>query len=172
MPEGLSDEQLRRLARRLMRKHGAGHWRFRINARKRAVGLAAWDAGCETGTIYVSRHFARLNPKSEVIDVILHEIAHVLAGPTKPVHGDAWVEACLKVGATPEQFRRNYVMPDGRWQGQCPLCFKKFNAYNRVCTEKKWSCGPCGPAGVFSYADLGLRPKGEKDAFGTAAPGH
>lgn len=50
--------------------------------------------------IGITRWFVELNDEDVVYDVILHEIAHALAG-SRAHHGDDWKIQCLRIGARP-----------------------------------------------------------------------
>ena len=90
-----------RLARRLLAEHGLTGWTFAFNRRKRSLGL------CRYGErrIELSVHLVDLNSDEEVLDTLLHEIAHALCGP-KAGHGAGWRARCLELGARPERLCR------------------------------------------------------------------
>jgi hypothetical protein len=96
------------LALELMEKHGvtAAGWTFAFDNTKSRMGV------CKYGPrlIAVSRLFAAHATESEVRDTILHEIAHVLAGPDAK-HGILWKAHASRLGATPKACGHNpYVV--------------------------------------------------------------
>jgi|SRR5579862_4178341 len=123
----LSDAQT--LALELMQKYlSEKHpgWRFRWDNAKRRMGNCSY----RHKVISISRHFVELNPESEVRDTILHEIAHVLAGPAAH-HGVVWKMMARALGARPQGCAdgSKVVARPGRYQSSCMDCGFVFNAY-------------------------------------------
>jgi predicted SprT family Zn-dependent metalloprotease len=86
-----------RLARTLMGRHGLGEWSFRFSRARRAFGTCIPSRRIIT----LSAYLTHLNSEAEVRDTILHEIAHALE--PNDGHGEAWKEACRKIGARPDR---------------------------------------------------------------------
>jgi hypothetical protein len=146
-------DEAREMALRLMTRHGllAAGWKFKFNGSKTLAGRCGAFPG-QPGVVEVSRHFALLNDPADVLQTVLHEVAHALAGPEKG-HGPDWVAACLKVGARPDRLCGSHVkIPEGKWRGQCPNCKRVFHRHRRPKVLQGWSCKACGPvAGRFDY---------------------
>ena len=87
------------LARTLMDKHGLSEWAFHFDSSKRCFGKCYFAAR----KITLSKKLCELNNEENVIDTILHEIAHALASKYDKDfgHGEAWKKWCVKVGAKP-----------------------------------------------------------------------
>ena len=142
------------IAQYLLKQHGLSQqgWTFRWDHAKRRAGRCSYSRK----TITLSRHFAELNVTDrlgEIIDTILHEIAHALA----PWHGhdDEWKSVCLKVGARPERCYDSEVvsMPDGEWSATCGGCGRRFSRHRQLRTNKWVYCRRCGPkVGRLTYA--------------------
>ena len=98
-------KEVKQLAKQLMTKWGCDDCKFAWNNRRRALGLVKWNRITGTKELQLSRYFALANDFNEVKDVILHEIAHILAGPDQG-HNAVWKAACRKVGARPERLNR------------------------------------------------------------------
>jgi predicted SprT family Zn-dependent metalloprotease len=83
-----------------------------------------------------------------VLDTILHEIAHALAGH-KAGHGPAWKAKCAQIGAKPKRcFGREIKMPDGRWRAVCGGCRKLFSQHRKpkaATATSYFYCKLCGP---------------------------
>lgn len=80
------------------------------------------------------------NDESEVIDTILHEIAHAIAGPTAG-HGPAWRKVARELGATPKATSDTAKLTDDhRYEGKCP-CGQTFRKYRMPRTVRL--CGRC-----------------------------
>ena len=83
-------------ARALMDAHGLQEWTLRFGAAPRRLG-ACFE---QPRIIEIARwHAARDEPR-QVIDTVLHEIAHAIAGVTAG-HGPAWKAVARQIGATP-----------------------------------------------------------------------
>lgn len=73
-------------------------WNFKWNDRKRALGICSFG----DRTIQLSRTWTEACDEAMVRDTILHEIAHVLAGPMEN-HGTVWKSFCRAIGANPQR---------------------------------------------------------------------
>ena len=131
--------QIRQLGYELMAKHGLLGWNFGFNRRKRSMGLCLFHLR----TIEVSVYLVLKNPHEEILDTILHEIAHGLVGAGHG-HDDVWKRKCVEIGARPIRCG-DADMPLGRWQALCGQCGKSFHRHRRPKKMKGWFCGSCGP---------------------------
>jgi predicted SprT family Zn-dependent metalloprotease len=130
--------QVRRLAEGLLAAHGLHDWSFAYNRRKRSLGLCLYGRR----RIELSAHLVRHNSRDEIVDTLLHEIAHALVGPGHG-HGRRWREKCREIGARPERCGQA-VMPPGRWRARCGWCGKDFHRYRRPKRLRGWYCPDCG----------------------------
>lgn len=130
---------VRRLARELLDRHGLRDWAFGFNRRVRGLGLCRHDLK----VIELSWHFAQRNTEDEIIDTLLHEVAHALAGPGHG-HDATWKAKCVEVGARPERCGEA-DMPEGRWRADCPTCGAAFRRHRRPRPADRWFCRSCGP---------------------------
>jgi len=94
-------------------------------------------------TIELSIHFVLRNGQEEILDTILHEIAHALVGP-KHGHGQAWKRKCQEIGARPVRCGQA-EMPEGRWKAKCGQCGMNFHRHRKPKKAKGWFCKSCGP---------------------------
>ena len=131
--------EARKLALELMTQHGLHDWRFAFNQRKRTLGLCRFHGR----TIELSLHLVDRNSADEIVDTILHEIAHALVGPGH-AHDAVWRKMCLQVGARPERCGQA-DMPDGNWQARCGGCSQTFSRHRRPKRLTGWFCRTCGP---------------------------
>ena len=140
LPEGgRRFQEVRRLAVDLLTQHGLVGWKFAYNRRKQAMGLCVY----RRKTIELSIHFVARNEAAEIVDTILHEIAHALVGPGHG-HDAAWKRQCVAVGARPQRCGQA-DMPEGRWQARCQGCERRFDRHRRPKSLRGWSCKSCGP---------------------------
>lgn len=122
-----------RLARELMNQHGVGHLPLEWNRSKTKIGLCHFSMirMGRHGTyirpvkISLSRHFIPHLTEDKVRDVILHEIAHALAG-YEAKHGPQWKAVARRIGAEPKSCA--YVP-----EAHAAMAAAKVHKYNVVC---------------------------------------
>jgi len=105
------------LARHLMRQHNVEDWSFRFDNAKRRFGVCQY----RYRRIQLSAPLTLLNSEEQVRDTILHEIAHILAGP-QAKHGPAWKRVAASIGASPTRCADVGARPPAKWRGACPNC--------------------------------------------------
>jgi predicted SprT family Zn-dependent metalloprotease len=131
--------QVRQLAYDLLAKHGLPDWSFAFNRRKRSLGLCLFHIR----TIELSVYLILRNPDEEILDTILHEIAHALVGPGHG-HDAVWKRKCLEIGAKPVRCGEA-EMPMGRWRALCGQCGMNFHRHRKPRKMSGWFCRVCGP---------------------------
>ncbi len=90
----------------------------------------------------MSKHAATYLPDDEVIDLILHEVAHAIAGH-KAAHGPAWQAVCRRLGCNPSRFK-DAVIP-GPWRATCAGCGTVSHMYRKP-ARLVHQCVVCLPA--------------------------
>ena len=154
----LTHEQAEHLARSLMDQHGvtAEGWVFQWSRGKRRLGETSIRQRRDRTTgqtktikaIRLSRHLVAMNPEPIVRDVILHEIAHALAG-LENGHNAVWRAACEKVGAKPQRLADETVrVAEGRYAIVCGQCNEQIGTRHRRSSPKSLArayCKRCGP---------------------------
>jgi predicted SprT family Zn-dependent metalloprotease len=117
------------IAKHCMKYHGLldRGWRFGLDNAKTRMGVCMiW---CRVITI--SEPLALLNSEDEVLDTILHEIAHALA-PAGSHHGPQWKWMARQVGAKPERCAgKDVVAVPTDWTAHCNDCGKVINRSRR-----------------------------------------
>ncbi|MEO0588250.1 MAG: SprT-like domain-containing protein, partial [Planctomycetota bacterium] len=88
----------RTLAEHHLTRHGLADrgWSVGFNRRKTVCGVCNYT----DRRIELSRHHVELNDEPIVLDTILHEVAHALAG-SRAKHGPKWKRIAAELGATP-----------------------------------------------------------------------
>lgn len=140
-------EHVHALIAGLMSEHGltARGWVYRFDT-------AVSRAGCcyfATRTIALSKHLAlsSQHDMKHVKNIILHEIAHALAGPAA-AHGPVWRETALRIGCDGCRCLNMEIMPH-RIVLVCVLCGHMNGLRHRV-HRSFWinkRCSSCAAAG-------------------------
>lgn len=137
-------DRAKRLATQLMAQHHLSEWQFGFNSNKRRAGVCRYPTKSRQGRIELSKHFVLHNPEHEVLDTILHEIAHALVGPGHG-HDEVWKAKCVEIGARPERcYGEAVVMPKGRWRATCGGCGTEHDRHRKPKRLTGWHCRKCG----------------------------
>jgi len=134
----LQYRDVRRLALEQLASHGLHLWSFAFNWRKRSMGLCVY----QDRRIELSVHFVKRHNNAEILDTILHEIAHALVGHGHG-HDAVWKRKCAEIGAKPVRCGQA-DMPEGRWQAVCKTCAQQFHRHRRPKRTTGWFCQVCG----------------------------
>ncbi|MDH2443835.1 SprT-like domain-containing protein [Amnibacterium sp. CER49] len=134
------------IAEGLLAAHlGGGGWSFGFdNARRRA-------GACDYARrrITVSRYLVAKASEDEVRQVLLHEVAHALAGHAA-AHGARWKTAARRIGYTGARLHPGSIADEtAPWVGTCPSGHVHYR-FRRPTAPL--SCGLCGTR--FSAATL------------------
>jgi predicted SprT family Zn-dependent metalloprotease len=135
------------LARSTMRQHGFGHVTFEFDRSKRRFGSVQWR-GDSPHKLTLSEHLVRLNPREVVMETILHETAHLLAGRDAG-HGPVWRAHARRLGIKGDRCydATNTVTPPAPHNARCGCTTHK--RYRAPRPGAKFRCRKCGV--VFRY---------------------
>jgi len=140
----MTAEQVTKKAKDLMTEHGLDWpaWGFRLTRHKLVVGRCEhhYHGG---GMILFSKNYLGMCDE-EIIDTILHEIAHALCGPGAG-HGPVWQAMCVRIGAKPyAKVNAGEARPEWKWTGICPND-PTHHVRRHALTErgKTVACGRC-----------------------------
>jgi predicted SprT family Zn-dependent metalloprotease len=130
-------EELEAIASREMAKHGLHGWTFGLADTKRQLGACKY----RKKRIEIAEYYARNSPRESVLDTLLHEIAHAIAGPAAR-HGSAWKKIAVRLGATPRACDNSAetVVKPGDWQATCAACKKTFHRYKQPTSLSGYRC--------------------------------
>ncbi len=119
-------KELEMIARQELTKHSLHGWTFGWAKTRRRLGACKYRAK----RIEIAEYYARNSPPESVLDTLLHEIAHAIAGPAAG-HGPAWKAVAIRIGATPRACENSddAVVEPGDWQASCPACRKTVHLY-------------------------------------------
>ena len=133
-------EETQGLAKLLLRKHGLARkgWRFQFDNAKRRGGLCRYARK----EISLSRGFVSHVPDEEVLDTLLHEIAHALVGK-KHRHDRVWKAKALAIGCSGKRCH-SYHFTKPKWFLKCSKeCFA-FPRHRRPRGGiQGWRCRTC-----------------------------
>lgn len=124
-------------ANRLMTEHGLFSWTFAWDSARERVGNCSYSKR----TLSLSKLIVPSMTESQIRDVILHEIAHALAGPYTN-HGSTWQRIALSIGCSATRCAEDIKGATAKWRLTCP---NGHIAYRHRRTSSKVSCGECSP---------------------------
>ncbi len=144
-------KELEALAAAAFLKHGLKGWTFATTRAKRRLGACNYGAK----RIEISEYYAKNNSRESIIDTLLHEIAHALAGPAAG-HGPHWKMVAMRIGATPRACARpgEVNLQPGNWQATCPACGAVIERYRRPRSLTGYRC-VCPGRGSLTFAFTG-----------------
>lgn len=111
-------------------------WTFAFDSAKRRAGL------CNYGThrISVSRYLAARYDDDEIHQILLHEVAHALAGP-RAGHGPKWARIAADLGYVGRRTHDGEIADDlAPWIGNCPAGHAHYRYREPM---RPLSCGLC-----------------------------
>ena len=154
---GMELEKLKSIAAQELKKHGLHGWAFGLADTKRRLGVCKY----RQKRIEIAEYYARHSPEESVLDTLMHEIAHALAGPAAN-HGPRWKAVAIRLGATPRscETSQQAVVEPGDWQATCPACKRTAQLYRRPrsLTGYRCRCEARSPL-TFEYrGDPALKP--------------
>jgi predicted SprT family Zn-dependent metalloprotease len=135
----LSDlDRVRRWAAALIDLHLDPSWSFDFDAAKRRAGLCNYTAK----RISVSRYLAAKYEDDDIHQVLLHEVAHAIAGP-RAAHGAKWLSTARSIGYIGDRLHDGESATEfANWVGTCPGGHTHYR-YKRPTGQL--SCRLCGP---------------------------
>ncbi len=151
-------KELEAIAGQALITHGLRGWTFGLANTKRRLGVCKY----RTKRIEIADYYARNSPPATVLDTLLHEIAHAIAGAAAG-HGPKWKAVAVSVGANPRacETSRQAAMKPGDWQATCPECKEIIHLYRRPMSLSGYRCRcKAGPPLIFEFmGDPALRPE-------------
>ncbi len=134
--------QIARFAMQKLEEFGYYDWYFGFNNWKTVLGKCEFDIQC----VSFSVHYLGCSDQ-EIIDTILHEIAHIRAGPEARHDSPEFIRACLEVGADPDNWGKAEVLAPARWTATCKECGAEYHQYRKANCD--YQCTDCGSNVVF-----------------------
>lgn len=116
--------------------YGADAWTFRFDAAKRRAGLCNYTKR----EISVSRYLAAKYEDDDIHQILLHEVAHALAGE-RAAHGPTWKRIARELGYVGGTTHNGEIAHErAPWVGQCPAGHEHYK-FRRPTRET--SCARC-----------------------------
>jgi predicted SprT family Zn-dependent metalloprotease len=116
--------------------HGKDSWTFAFDHAKRRAGLCNYTAK----RISVSRYLAAKFDDDEIHQILLHEIAHAMAGSAAG-HGPKWKRTARDIGYVGGRTHDGEIAHElAPWVGSCPAGHEHAR-FRRPTRET--SCGKC-----------------------------
>ena len=147
--------RVRHWADALISLHLDPSWSFAFDRATTRAGL------CDhrTRRISVSRHFAERYEDDEIHQVLLHEVAHALAGP-RAGHGPRWKSVARELGYEGKRLLDHSISNElAPWVGRCPGGHEVFR-YRRP--TRAVSCAQCSrrfdPAFLLTWTKRPVTP--------------
>lgn len=124
-------------AREVLDSHGLSDWSVQWDRAKRRAGSCSHSRT----TVTLSKPLAMLYPEEVMRAVVLHEVAHALAGPDHQ-HDEYWKKIARALGAPPQASLPSALpQPPPLWRGKCPRCAQEKGLHSMP--RRVVSCGRC-----------------------------
>ena len=129
-------------------------WSFGFDNAKTRAGLCNYTAK----RITVSKYLAARYDDDEIHQVLLHEVAHAMAG-TRAGHGAAWKSIARELGYEGKRLHDGAIADElARWVGRCPAGHQHYR-YKRP--ARLLACGKCNrrfaAANLITWQERALR---------------
>lgn len=141
-------DRVRRWADALIALHLDPTWTFGFDTAKTRAGLCNYTER----RITVSRYLAARYEDDEIHQVLLHEVAHAIAG-TRAGHGPRWKKVAAELGYEGKRLHDGAIANElAPWVGTCPAGHLHYR-YRQP--TRPLSCGRCSrrfsPAHAISW---------------------
>ena len=132
-------DYVRLMAETKMAEHlDMNEWSFAFDSAKRRAGLCNYT----DKTISISRYMVDIHNMEETLQVVLHEVAHAIAGKGAG-HTKKWLKVANSIGYKNEEFTGNEIAVEtAPWVGACPNGHRHYR-YRKP--AKMLSCAICAP---------------------------
>lgn len=142
-------DRVRRWAEALIAVHLDAGWSFGFDSAKTRAGLCNYTAK----RITVSRYLAARYEDDEIHQVLLHEVAHAVAGATAG-HGPRWKAVAADLGYEGKRLHDGAIANElAPWVGTCPGGHTHYRYRKPV---RALACGRCSkrfdPAHLITWS--------------------
>jgi SprT protein len=128
-----------RIMRSIFNKHALPGWKilFSETSLKRSGSCSHY-----TKTLRINKSFAVRVLQSSLVDTILHEIAHMLAGETAG-HGPQWKKIAKEIGCTGKA-EHEFEWAEAPFVARCPTGRHEERRVNVIRWKRPLACERCG----------------------------
>jgi len=131
-------DKVTELAAKLFQQHGITNYSFGFDRAVRRAGLCDY----KNRRITISKHLVAHGDFDVVHQVLLHEIAHALAGQAAG-HGKLWKQKATEIGYRHERINGTDIAQDvAKWKGSCSAGHEHFRSRKPT---RQLSCKYCAP---------------------------
>jgi len=130
--------EIQKMAYALFEQYDLKDWTFQFDNAKVRFGLC----DLKTKTISMSKKLVSLNEEKDIVDTLLHEMAHAV---TSCGHNRKWRHTAILMGCNGKRCysSNEIVKPKPKFIGTCPQCETKINRYNKTKSMNNISCKKC-----------------------------
>ena len=130
------------IANKLFEQHGLTDFGWRLEFRNYGHRIGCCYSGHRI--IALDAFYADNNSEANVLDTLLHEIAHALVGAHHR-HGPMWKAMALRLGCIPKACSKTDILVrPGKYQAICPTCARPFHKYRKPTHFTGYHCPYCG----------------------------
>lgn len=122
----------------LKEKHGLSDWTIKVNSNRTFLGWCKY----RYKRIEISINHLNSGNRKEILNTLLHEIAHALVGPHHG-HNEVWRRKAIEIGCDGNRCGR--IESEFSYQAICNGCQKKFHRHRQVRANQWKYCLACGP---------------------------
>ena len=132
-------EKAYRLALEKLNDYGLQNWDIMLDTAKSRFGCCYH----RQRLITLSKVLIDLNTEADVLDTILHEIAHALVGVSHG-HDRVWRQKAIDIGCNGKRcYGEHIIQPPTKYQAMCPSCNTVYHRNRRTPTGIIYFCPPC-----------------------------
>ena len=138
-------------AQKLIDTNGLRGWKFQYDRAVTRCGSCRFDKKLIT----LSRHFVgdQTVEHEKIVDVIIHECAHAVVGPSVG-HGPAWRSKAIDMGGTGARMIEYSPMILGRIVAFCRCGHVDLFRHRMSKKLEKMECPRCGPITIIGHATV------------------
>ena len=156
-------DRVRRWAEALIALYLDESWTFGFDFAKTRAGLCNYTAK----RITVSRYLAERYTDDEIHQVLLHEVAHAIAG-SRASHGARWKAVARELGYEGKRLHDGAIANElAPWIGTCPGGHTHYRYRRPV---RALACGRCAkrfdPAHLISWSERAISGPSERQEAG------
>jgi predicted SprT family Zn-dependent metalloprotease len=137
--EIINHSEIIKIAYELMREHKLSvDWEFRFNNTTSNIAQCNYDKAI----IQFSNSYVSLLSQKEIINIILHEIAHALVGAGHN-HDAVWQKKALEIGCDGKRLYNGEIVYPSKYIAKCKYCDNVYYRMRLPKNNRTYSCCKC-----------------------------